>query len=52
MKLLRDVEGYQVTRVAGLLQSSEVEVKRTLLSARLRMRNLLVEARSRARVDA
>lgn len=50
--ILRDVEGYQVSRVAGLLESSEVEVKRTLLSARLRMRNLLVEARSRARVDA
>lgn len=50
--ILRDVEGYQVSRVAGLLESSEEEVKRTLLSARLRMRNLLVEARSRARVDA
>lgn len=50
--LLRDVEGYPASRVAGLLQASEVEVKRTLFSARMRMRNLLIEARSGNRANA
>lgn len=45
--LLRDVEGYDNTRIAGLLHSSENEVQRTLFSARLRMRSLLREQRLR-----
>jgi len=44
--LLRDVEGYPVSRVAELLKSSEPEVQRTLFSARIRIRNFLVAARS------
>ena len=43
--LLRDVEGYDNLRIAGLLQTSESEVQRTVLSARLRMRSLLREQR-------
>lgn len=41
--LLHDVEGYDNARIAGLLQTSEHEVQRTLFSARLRMRGLLQE---------
>lgn len=44
--LLRDVEGYNPARIAGLLESSESEVQRTVLSARLRIRRLLIEQRS------
>jgi RNA polymerase sigma-70 factor (ECF subfamily) len=43
--LLRDVEGYDNSRIAGLLQTSEHEVQRTVFSARLRMRSLLREQR-------
>jgi RNA polymerase sigma-70 factor (ECF subfamily) len=43
--LLRDVEGYDNARVAGLLQTSEHEVQRTVFSARLRMRSLLRDQR-------
>jgi RNA polymerase sigma-70 factor, ECF subfamily len=43
--LLRDVEGYDTARIAGLLNSSESEVQRTVFSARLRMRSLLREQR-------
>ncbi len=43
--LLRDVEGYDNGRIAGLLQTSEQDVQRTLFSARLRMRSLLCEQR-------
>jgi RNA polymerase sigma-70 factor (ECF subfamily) len=43
--LLRDVEGYDNARIAGLLQTSEHEVQRTVFSARLRMRSLLREQR-------
>jgi len=43
--LLRDVEGYDTARIAGLLHSSEGEVQRTLFSGRLRMRSLLREQR-------
>jgi DNA-directed RNA polymerase specialized sigma24 family protein len=43
--LLRDVEGYDTARIAGLLHSSESEVQSTLFSARLRMRGLLREQR-------
>ncbi|MGH9617846.1 MAG: RNA polymerase sigma factor, partial [Acidobacteriaceae bacterium] len=41
--LLRDVEGYDAGRIAGLLRSSDVEVQRTIFSARLRMRGLLAK---------
>ena len=43
--LLRDVEGYDNARIAGLLQTSEQEVQRTVFSARLRMRSLLRDQR-------
>ncbi len=39
--LLRDVEGYDADRVAGLLQLTRQQVERTLFSARIRMRNTL-----------
>lgn len=44
--LLRDVEGYRSGRIARLLDTSENEIQRTILSARLRMRSLLMEQRS------
>jgi RNA polymerase sigma factor (sigma-70 family) len=44
--LLHDVEGYNPARIAGLLETTESEVKRTLLSARIRMRNVLAAQRS------
>jgi RNA polymerase sigma-70 factor (ECF subfamily) len=44
--LLRDVEGYAPDRIAGLLETSEAEIQRTVLSARLRIRSLLIEQRS------
>jgi RNA polymerase sigma-70 factor (ECF subfamily) len=43
--LLRDVEGYDNARIAGLLQTEEQEVQGTVFSARLRMRRLLQEQR-------
>jgi RNA polymerase sigma-70 factor (ECF subfamily) len=43
--LLRDVEGYDNARIAGLLKTSDHEVQRTVFSARLRMRSLLREQR-------
>ncbi len=43
--LLRDVEGYDAARIAGLLQTSEDEAQRTVFSAQLRMRSLLREQR-------
>jgi DNA-directed RNA polymerase specialized sigma24 family protein len=43
--LLHDVEGYDNARIAGLLQTTEHEVQRTVFSARLRMRSLLQEQR-------
>ena len=39
--LLRDVEGYDAERVAGLLDLPRQQVERTLLSARIRMRSVL-----------
>lgn len=39
--LLRDVEGYPGAKVAPLVKQSELEVQRTLFSARVRMRNAL-----------
>jgi RNA polymerase sigma-70 factor (ECF subfamily) len=44
--LLRDVEGYMPARIAGLLESTEAEIQRTVLSARLRLRCVLIEQRS------
>lgn len=43
--LMRDVEGYSSSKIAGLLESSETEVQRTVLSARMRIRALLLEQR-------
>ncbi len=48
--LLRDVEGYTPIRIASLLTTSEPEVQRTVLSARLRLRRLLIEQRAEASV--
>jgi DNA-directed RNA polymerase specialized sigma24 family protein len=47
--LLRDVEGYSSARIAPLVQLPEPEVQRTVLSARIRMRNELAMAQVRAR---
>jgi RNA polymerase sigma-70 factor (ECF subfamily) len=47
--LLRDVEGYSGDRVAGLLETTEADIQRTLFSARVRLRSLLIEQR---RADA
>ncbi len=44
--LMRDVEGYEPSRIAGLLATSEADIRCTLVSARLRMRSLLTEHRS------
>ncbi len=44
--LLRDVEGYMPDRIAGLLETTGAEVQRTVLSARLRIRSLLIEQRT------
>ena len=41
--LLRDVEGYASDRIARLLGCEELEVHRGLLSARIRMRNVLAK---------
>ena len=43
--LLRDVEGYPPMRIAALLNCAEAEIHRTLLSARIRMRNALAVVR-------
>ena len=43
--LLRDVEGYPSAKIAPLVSLSEAEVQRTLISARIRMRNALAAAR-------
>ena len=39
--LLRDVEGYPAEKVAELLELPRQQVERTLLCARIRMRNVL-----------
>lgn len=44
--LMRDVEGYDVGRIAGLLATTEADIRCTVISARLRMRRLLTEHRS------
>lgn len=46
--LLRDVEGYDATRIAGLLKCPEADIRHTLFSARLRLRSLLVEQQATA----
>jgi DNA-directed RNA polymerase specialized sigma24 family protein len=46
--LLRDVEGYAPSRIAGLLETTDADVQRTVLSARLRIRLLLIEQRATA----
>ncbi len=43
--LLRDVEGYDAGRIGGLLGCDELEVQKTLVSARIRMRNALAALR-------
>ena len=45
--LLCDVEGYGPAKIAQLLCSEELEVRKALLSARIRMRNVLHQLRSR-----
>ena len=44
--LLRDVEGYAAEKIAGLLGCEEQEVQKTLISARIRMRNTLSQRRA------
>ena len=46
--LLKDVEGYTTARIAPLVQMSEGEVQRTVISARIRLRNELAMAQIRA----
>ena len=43
--LLRDVEGYSPAAISELLHMEEPEVKRGLFTARLRMRQILAEAK-------
>ena len=50
--LLRDVEGYAADRIAALLRREEADVNRVLLSARIRMRNALAQARRARSVEA
>jgi RNA polymerase sigma factor (sigma-70 family) len=42
--LLRDVEGYEPSTIATLMQMPEAQIQRTLFSARLRLRTALAEA--------
>jgi RNA polymerase sigma-70 factor (ECF subfamily) len=42
--LLKDVEGYSAAKIATLLDLPEADVQRTILSARIRMRNALAAA--------
>src|SRR6185437_1194545 len=46
--LLRDVEGYAPGRIAELLETSEADVQRTVLSARIRIRSLILQQRADA----
>ncbi len=46
--LLNDVEGYSSSRIAGLLDTSDADVQRTVLSGRIRIRQMLVEQRESA----
>ena len=49
--LLRDVEGYEPSAIAALVEMPEAQVQRSLFSARLRLRTALAEARA-TREDA
>lgn len=44
--LLKDVEGYSPARIAPLLETTESDIQRIVVSARLRIRRLLIEQRS------
>jgi RNA polymerase sigma-70 factor (ECF subfamily) len=44
--LLRDVEGYTPAAIAQLLQMTETQVNRTLMSARIRLRRALAEGKT------
>lgn len=46
--LLRDVEGYPAAKIAALLRLPESQVRRSLISARIRLRKLLAEIPRRA----
>jgi DNA-directed RNA polymerase specialized sigma24 family protein len=50
--LLRDVEGYEPSAIAALVQMPEAQVQRSLFSARLRLRNALVEAHAKREAEA
>ncbi len=49
--LLRDVEGYAPAKIAGLLGTDEAGICRTLVSARIRMRNELGHLRARKLIE-
>ncbi|MBA2677802.1 MAG: sigma-70 family RNA polymerase sigma factor [Ktedonobacteraceae bacterium] len=44
--LLRDVEGYAPDRIAGLLEVTEKDIQRTVMSARIRIRGLILQQRA------
>lgn len=46
--LLHDVEGYKPNRIAALLDTDDAQVFKTLISARIRMRNALAALHARA----
>ncbi|RRA47422.1 RNA polymerase sigma factor [Acidipila sp. EB88] len=50
--LLRDVEGYAALKIAALLRCDDLEVQKTLISARIRMRNELGRLRMLAQEQA
>jgi DNA-directed RNA polymerase specialized sigma24 family protein len=50
--LLRDVEGYEASAIAALVQMPEAQVRRSLFSARLRLRNALAEAHAKREEEA
>lgn len=49
--LCHDVEGYKPSRIAALLGDEEAQVLRTLISARIRMRNALASLHARRAVQ-
>jgi RNA polymerase sigma-70 factor (ECF subfamily) len=49
--LLHDVEGYKPDRIATLLGSDGAQILKTLISARIRMRNALAALHDRAQQD-
>lgn len=50
--LLRDVEGYEPSAIAALVQIPEAQVRRSLFSARLRLRTALAEANAKRDEEA